>query len=250
MFLFRPDPPQAPPRLCVLICLIVCSVPWPCESSETCPAVTKYLRQYTGSAVGDFCKTHNSDVTGCALQCAARPLCKLVKLDFCPSNGGVCRCKYCDRLTSVNFTVQSNEFYLQNEEIAADAVEVSLSGGLVEGQPLLLKVKLFQEQVTLSFGTARGDSGFRTRFYFLSMSVHSYLLQEGEETLEDDNSPDFNFTHGQEISMLYIVTRNYYDLYIDQVFFHKIRAMVSLTEIISIDISSPNNTSKILSCRR
>ena len=246
MIVFYPYHQEVPPRRCILLCLVFCSVTWPCDSTDTCPVVTKALSQHPWFADGTTCFFHDGDVTDCTVLCAARPGCKMAKK--CP---GCVRCKYCDYVAEVSFTVPSETFYLHNMEIAVEVFETTFPKALIQGVPLLLKVRLIGDQVVIKFSRNDGTVCFRTRFYFGPELVKTESLSENTWTSEDMNTPHFNFQQGQEISMLYFFNSRYppFQLYIDNVKFHESENDFIPLNLRSVSIWSSNEESKIVSCR-
>ena len=213
---------------------------WRCESSDsdsdTCPAGPRFLSHHSGFATGDQCTETVGDATDCALRCASRPRCKLVKQPSCAGGDGACTCEYCEQVTAINFTSQSDKFYLNIMEIAADVSEASLPGGLALGQPLLLKVVLKGIETVVSFSTAAGQTRLHTVFKYPDNVVKTESrLADGWRM--EDSSP-YTYLNLQEISMLYIFTSTAILLYIDQVFFHEIPQRYPLQELELLLIST------------
>ena len=236
------------PKLCILV-YFTWSLTRLCESSSTCPIFTRVFSFHTGLSTRGQCNTISGDTIFCSLSCGKQPLCKLVYVTNCDTSGQ-CTCIYCNQLLGVDFSIINVHFYLQTQEIGADTSRVDLLGGLIVGQPLLIKVTLEDSTVNLNFMSSATEGPFMTEISFDKRAVSSRWRQGWFWGQTDSSMPYFNFTIGQELSIFCVVTPTYYDLYFDKILFKRFFHKLSIGNVKYFEVSGRMGQSKIVSLHR
>ena len=235
----------------LLLSLLINTVLRPCGSTQTCPTVPTLttVSPYVGDARGDECSTISAKAIDCKLQCAFRPHCKLVTLEFLKGQDGASTCKLCERVEGVDFSDQLNTFYLNNQEIGANVRTVELPGGLVAGQPLMMKFLLQTYYIKLSFSNADHDQRIITRIETHTSKVETMSNTSAGVTVEHTTT-DATLAIFKDISVLYIVNSTHYSLYFDQVLFHTFPQRSPLHELLFFKISGSSDLLRVITFRR
>ncbi|GFR83018.1 hypothetical protein ElyMa_002378200 [Elysia marginata] len=215
-------------------------------TGAACPVAARTLMSLQGIPTGDACNTTAGRAPKCSILCGSLPNCKLVYNVSC-SLEEHCTCSYCSQLLDVDFSLSNFQFYLHVQKIAENVTLVQLPGGVAIGQPLMMKVTLLSPFTTLKFFAVDRDQPFMVQILFNSKEIiaTSYLNQTWGP--RETSKPHFNFSHGQEVSVLYVVTSKGYDFYIDQVLFKQFDHIVSPTTITKFLIASEYKLATIIS---
>ena len=203
-------------RLTVLIYLNLCLVTRSLGTGDgdggVCSATLTTASPQAGEPIGNDCNLAQNSITTCVIKCNALPSCKISYEIGCDGSGP-CFCRYCNELLGMSVSGNS-VFYLHNKEreLILSSM-VNLPGGLIVGQPLVLKAVLISPFTSFYFRTSSGEEVFTTRFRFSNMKAYS-AWQEGSRTHLEPES-DFDCADGQVVKMMYIVTQSGYQLYLD-----------------------------------
>ena len=231
------------------IYLHMCSMMWLCDNTGTCPVQTAALTRHRGFPTAEVCNVMTGGAAVCSIMCSTTSQCKIVYVTSCSSNQ-TCTCVYCDKLTDVDFTVTTFQFYLHTQEIAVSTSSVDLTGGLIAGQPILIKANVGKSETSIRFKSSNRDQAFATKFMFDQKIVLSNSYLSNKWGKADRSTPYFNFTDGQEISMFYVVTTVEYKLYIDGFLFKIFPHRVPITDIKSLELWSTSAEATLLSFHR
>ena len=235
----------------ILLSLLIFSLVRPCVCTGVCPVVTKSFSQHPGSPTGDKCTFMDGRATDCSIRCATLPLCKLVYTAHCILDTSRCTCAHCEKLIDVANSDGSQAFYLHTQEIAANTRIVPLSGGLVVGEPLLMKIALDGIRVTLNFYDSQFNNAFMTDIRFDEGSVVSNTyINNRWGSQENRYTPHFNFQRGGELSVLCVVTTTAYKLYFDGVLFKQFHHAIDPHFVIEFRLTSSYDQAKVLSFQR
>ncbi|RUS82936.1 hypothetical protein EGW08_009320 [Elysia chlorotica] len=108
-----------------------------------------------------------------------------------------------------------------NQLVAENTNLISLPGGLVAGHPLVMRISLLDTFVSLNFMLANKQwVAFMLEIRFSERSVvsNSFLGYWGAENRD---TPHFDFTYGQVVTVFCVVNSASYHVYIDKVLFKK-----------------------------
>ncbi|GFR64993.1 hypothetical protein ElyMa_001937200, partial [Elysia marginata] len=179
---------------------------------ETCAPVSKSLRFQVGNPTGAQCTVMAGGVADCTLRCAARSSCRLV---YYTGN----QCHYCDWVMGVTFgdyPTPPQYFFLYTRQSAQNTGTVSLYGGLVAGEPVMVDLELAITIVSLNFLDATFNTALKVEFQEDKQKVVVSSRVNGVQNPENDYTADYNFQLGHIASVLFVVTTTDYIVYVDQ----------------------------------
>ena len=217
---------------------------------ESCSVVTKPLLYQSGGPTGNACSFITGRAAECSIMCGARPQCRFVYDLPCTAAALPCQCAFCDELLDISFGGQVSKFYLYTQMIGANTGIISLPGGPVVGQPLLLEVKLKGNRVSLNLQAGLYTTAFFLEIRFDEASVVSNSYINNYYGSEDRYMPHFNFAQEQIISVFYAVTSTEFVVYIDQVFFRRFQHRIALDQITEFRLTSDYGLATVISFRR
>ena len=236
-----------------LLCIFVCPKACHCANTgDTCSLAPVALSSHWGSPTLDSCTIVTGEASLCGMLCSALRQCKAGYLRSCDANGQ-CTCAYCDKLTGVDFGINSVQFFLHTQEdsvIFVNVHHVKFPGQLVAGQPLIMKILLNSTMVTMSFYSTVGQNVFHTEIRFHEGSVVSNSYIGYRWGAEDRYTPHFNFRLGQELSVFCVVTSAGYQLYFDRVLFKNFSHRFPLSTVSDFVATDSEGSSKIISFQR
>ncbi|RUS82935.1 hypothetical protein EGW08_009319 [Elysia chlorotica] len=217
------------------------------EAGESCVMSLTTLTSHQGIPSGEGCRSMNAGYISCSIHCFTAPQCKLV-YGFCDGNG-LCTCTYCLRLIDISQSFNGFEFYLHTKEMKVEnSNRIDLPGGLAPGQVLVLKVTLAWYKTALNFQTPK-DVALESKFDF----EHGFFLTNWKINSAwgpgNKTSPHFDFTDGQTISAVFLVTSTEFKLYFDNVLFQQFTHRLDPADITYFALTSSSPKATLISFR-
>ncbi|KAK3787912.1 hypothetical protein RRG08_008046 [Elysia crispata] len=205
----------------------------------------------TGMPAGGSCSSSAHGLLTTGVLCASRPDCKLVFCPGCNSSDGSCRCVYCNNVLDLNTDLSESDFVFKAQLIAGVSEKVLLPDGLVAGDIIIMTATLQDLVVVFSLVTASDDVPFYLEISFMASTVISNSLiedVEGEKLVTRDRS-NFDLEKSASATVMYIVQDSQFKVFLDNKLLSTFPLRVSSpSSITKIEISSPNEDQRILTC--
>ena len=214
-------------------------------SSSQC-VLTPSKGQMTGRVTGISCLEYSyPDVTfaQCALYCYLEAQCRVAYLK-CESPS--CFCVLCPAVEEIDFSVVDEKFFLKgrvlvkNVSFLSPSQEISIPVELFVGQVIVAKIVLPSYKINLYFTLPNGDIPLMTSFRMQTRAIVRNSATNGHWGTEERSIPHFNFSPGQEVEVVCIITQAVYRVYIDkrEFFTYQHRVQTDLASIHSLGLSS------------
>ncbi|KAK3705122.1 hypothetical protein RRG08_005513 [Elysia crispata] len=214
-----------------------------------CLMTVSTMTSVIGVPKSEACSSMKGNIISCSIQCSSFPLCKLFFVQNCDPSGK-CTCIYCNAMSAM-FSHSTFRFYLNTKELrGTNSHRVDLPGGLVIGQPVMVKVALESPVTALMFESSTAEEAFEAKFDFYSDKLFTNWKENSQWGTRNHSTPHFDFTDGQEISVFYIVTSAELKLYIDTVLFRTVAHGNQIANFARFVVNSDNAGATIISLQR
>ena len=223
-------------------------------SSSQCD-LTPSQGQMTGRVTGISCLEYSyaaMTFLQCALKCYRQAQCRVAYLK-CENSS--CICVLCPGVEEIDFSVGYETFFLKGRVLAKNATippdqRETIPGGLSVGQVIVAKLVLASEYTALRFDLPNGDIAFAMSIRVGYSPVIRNTFRNGQWGLQESSKPHFNFTSGQEVEIVCIITQVGYKVYIDKILFftyqHRLQINLATIQYVVIDAGGTSGHCKSL----